>query len=116
LLRRISDLLYIQGYTIKGVQRLLREGGGKLSDEIPPPTQEELADNEPVDVTEPQLTMPGLALLATTAPTRKPAQRDPIRALPPMPSGGDNAAECARLRALLVEVLSELEAVRALLP
>src|SRR5471032_2497351 len=24
LLRRISDLLYIQGYTIKGVQRLLR--------------------------------------------------------------------------------------------
>src|SRR3954449_13331927 len=36
LLRRISDLLYIQGYTIKGVQRLLREGGGKLSDDIPP--------------------------------------------------------------------------------
>src|ERR1700753_2275361 len=31
LLRRISDLLYIQGYTIKGVQRLLREGGGRLS-------------------------------------------------------------------------------------
>ncbi|MBK1661954.1 MerR family transcriptional regulator [Paracraurococcus ruber] len=27
LLRRISDLLYTQGYTIKGVQRLLREGG-----------------------------------------------------------------------------------------
>ncbi len=26
LLRRISDLLYTQGYTIKGVQRLLREG------------------------------------------------------------------------------------------
>ena len=38
LLRRISDLLYIQGYTIKGVQRLLREGGGKLSDDIPPAT------------------------------------------------------------------------------
>ncbi len=27
LLRRVSDLLYTQGYTIKGVQRLLREGG-----------------------------------------------------------------------------------------
>jgi DNA-binding transcriptional MerR regulator len=27
LLRRISDLLYTQGYTIKGVQRLLKEGG-----------------------------------------------------------------------------------------
>jgi len=29
LLRRVSDLLYTQGYTIKGVQRLLREGGGE---------------------------------------------------------------------------------------
>ena len=27
LLRRVSDLLYTQGYTIKGVQRLLRGGG-----------------------------------------------------------------------------------------
>jgi DNA-binding transcriptional MerR regulator len=27
LLRRISDLLYTQGYTIKGVQRLLKDGG-----------------------------------------------------------------------------------------
>jgi DNA-binding transcriptional MerR regulator len=27
LLRKISDLLYTQGYTIKGVQRLLRDGG-----------------------------------------------------------------------------------------
>jgi len=29
LLRRIRDLLYSDGYTIKGVQRLLREGKGK---------------------------------------------------------------------------------------
>jgi DNA-binding transcriptional MerR regulator len=29
LLRRIRDLLYDDGYTIKGVQRLLREGRGK---------------------------------------------------------------------------------------
>src|SRR5271163_3481554 len=43
LLRRISDLLYTQGYTIKGVQRLLREGGGRLSDDIPPPSAEERA-------------------------------------------------------------------------
>lgn len=38
LLRRISDLLYTQGYTIKGVQRLLREGGieeAALSPELP---------------------------------------------------------------------------------
>ncbi len=29
LLRQIRDLLYTEGYTIKGVQRLLREGHGK---------------------------------------------------------------------------------------
>ncbi len=29
LLRRIRDLLYDDGYTIRGVQRLLREGGAK---------------------------------------------------------------------------------------
>ncbi len=33
LLRRIRNLLYTDGYTIKGVQRLLREGHGKLEAE-----------------------------------------------------------------------------------
>ncbi len=33
LLRRIRNLLYTGGYTIKGVQRLLREGHGKLMPE-----------------------------------------------------------------------------------
>src|ERR1700712_3345987 len=41
LLRRVADLLYTQGYTIKGVQRLLREGGGALQDNIPPASAEE---------------------------------------------------------------------------
>lgn len=31
LLKRIADLLYTQGYTIKGVQRLLAEGEPELS-------------------------------------------------------------------------------------
>src|SRR6516165_613386 len=66
LLRRISDLLYIQGYTIKGVQRLLREGGGRLSDDIPPPGADELeaADAEAAadpSSFEPELPMPELA-------------------------------------------------------
>lgn len=33
LLRRIRSLLYTEGYTIKGVQRLLREGGAKPAQE-----------------------------------------------------------------------------------
>ena len=64
LLRRISDLLYTQGYTIKGVQRLLREGGGRLSDDIPPPSADELEAAEAERTAgapfEPELPMPGL--------------------------------------------------------
>ncbi len=43
LLRRIRDLLYAEGYTIKGVQRLLREGGLKSEApaEPPPPPRAE---------------------------------------------------------------------------
>jgi DNA-binding transcriptional MerR regulator len=33
LLRRIRSLLYTEGYTIKGVQRLLREGGAKAPEQ-----------------------------------------------------------------------------------
>ena len=36
LLKRISDLLYTQGYTIKGVQRLLGEGEPELPLAEPP--------------------------------------------------------------------------------
>jgi DNA-binding transcriptional MerR regulator len=40
LLRRIRNCLYDQGYTIKGVQKLLREGALKTDDppRAPPPT------------------------------------------------------------------------------
>lgn len=48
LLRRISDLLYTQGYTIKGVQRLLKEGalqeGGPFPGELPLPEPAEGGD------------------------------------------------------------------------
>src|SRR6201991_3587292 len=72
LLRRISDLLYIQGYTIKGVQRLLRDGGGKLSDDIPPPSAEEREPAEPAPSAAPMLPIPGLA---PAAPAARPAPR-----------------------------------------
>ena len=94
LLRRVSDLLYIQGYTIKGVQRLLREGGGHLADDIPPATESERAEAE--------------AELAVPPPS------------PPVapPRSGQMAAadEAARLRRLLAGALEELVALRALLP
>ena len=107
LLRRISDLLYIQGYTIKGVQRLLREGGGKLSDDIPPPPDGERAGTEDAarPARDPELPIPGLARPASGA-AAPPADRA-VRSRPD--------PEAIRLRAVLQHTLAELEALRALL-
>lgn len=122
LLRRVSDLLYIQGYTIKGVQRLLREGGGKLSDDIPPAPPEERAEADgeaAAGIDAPELPMPGLTP-APAAPggSRRPAARtgkaEEARAAEP--PGAELAAEAARLRAVLAQTLKELEALRGLLP
>src|SRR4249919_4179686 len=78
LLRRISDLLYIQGYTIKGVQRLLREGGGRLSDDIPPAPEDEQEAAEAERAAglqaEPELPMPGLASTAQAQAARANAR------------------------------------------
>ena len=48
LLRRIRNLLYTDGYTIKGVQRLLREGHGKLEPEAVPAPASDRATLEAV--------------------------------------------------------------------
>ena len=120
LLRRISGLLYIQGYTIKGVQRLLREGGGQLSDDIPPPAPDEKAEADQHDIEalgetlEPQLPMPGLAPVEPPAPRTARPRPEPLRA---STAGHNEAAEAevARLRGLLRETLRDLEALRALL-
>jgi DNA-binding transcriptional MerR regulator len=112
LLRRISDLLYIQGYTIKGVQRLLREGGGQLSEDIPPAPAEERAaaeaEHDDMRHEQPDLLIPGLDL-ARDAPPAGPA------AMPRAPARRRIDPEAERLRAVLSETLAELEAIRALL-
>ena len=106
LLRRISDLLYIQGYTIKGVQRLLRESGGKLSDDIPPAPADEQeaaeAERAATQPVEPELPMPGLV----PPPSAQVARINVRPKVDP---------EVERLRALLIETLRELEELRALL-
>jgi DNA-binding transcriptional MerR regulator len=104
LLRRISDLLYIQGYTIKGVQRLLREGGGKLSDDIPPAAPDERAEAA-AEAAQANLELP--LPPGVTRPVAPPADKT-ARARPD--------PELDRLRAVLTHALRELEALRALLP
>ena len=96
LLRRISDLLYIQGYTIKGVQRLLRDGGGQLSEDIPPATaaEREAAAAERGGTDEAEL---------AAAEEPLPVEPDPA------------VAEAERLRVLLQQMLDEMVAIRALL-
>jgi DNA-binding transcriptional MerR regulator len=106
LLRRIADLLYTQGYTIKGVQRLLREGGGQLSDDIPPPTDDERAAAEAEKAglaPDEGPLIPGLELVSPPAALTQMARG----AARPKPD-----AEQDRLRALLLEALHELEALR----
>jgi len=94
LLRRVSDLLYTQGYTIKGVQRLLREGGGMLADDIPPPNE---AERLAAEAERAQVETPQMQLVMQGAP----------------PAGTRRPTEAERLRAALVHVLGELESLRA---
>ncbi len=108
LLRRISDLLYVQGYTIKGVQRLLREGGGRLSDDIPPAAPEEQA----AAAAERALPIPSEADSAPLPDIPSPRPPEPA----PRPAARARAeAEVERLRTILAETLRELETLRALL-
>jgi DNA-binding transcriptional MerR regulator len=116
LLRRISHLLYTQGYTIKGVQRLLREGGGRLADDIPPPLVDErdadaereaeafqVAEREPE-----QHSLPIDVPMTTRLPLRfipRPT------AVPPVPSPAEQ--EAARLRKAMTDLLKGLEELRA---
>jgi hypothetical protein len=83
---------------------LLREGGGQLSDDIPPPAPEERAltetENNPPD----EMLIPGLDLLpVAVVPAVRPAPRS------------RSELEAERLRALLTEALHELESLRALM-
>jgi DNA-binding transcriptional MerR regulator len=124
LLRRIANLLYTQGYTIKGVQRLLREGGGRLADDIPPP---------PVDEHDVETDMPELERAASEAapvPSPSPPQRLPLRFVPrsaaifaPIPLHGTRPPEVGtaqfdevvRLKRVLSDTLFQLETLKDLL-
>ena len=117
LLRRISHLLYTQGYTIKGVQRLLREGGGRLADDIPPPlltehdaeAEREAEEFKLVEREPEQRPLPIEAPLSTRLPLRFIPRPTAVAAVP-SPSEQD----LARLRQAMVETLGRLEELRLL--
>jgi DNA-binding transcriptional MerR regulator len=87
LLRRIRQLLYQEGYTIRGVQKLLRDGGmrgGSAAAEAPAPSNGELS---------------------------LPLGLGPLPAPPPEPAASPRPSP----RAVLREVRRELLQIRALL-
>lgn len=97
LLRRIQSLLYKEGYTIKGVQRLLKESRGALPPAVPAPANDSGDDT-----------------LQSALP---PAESDGDAE----PDDGDDADEpppptmSEEVRQELEDVLDELRALHALL-
>ncbi len=93
LLRRIRQLLYADGYTIKGVQKLLREGAARPSLRAADPPSAATAGDAPP---------------APSPPTARAPVAQPLSAAA-APEAGDDAT-----RAELEAVLAELEALRTL--
>ena len=89
LLRSIRELLYTDGYTIKGVQKLLREGGVRALD-----------DRRNAD---------------GASPAMEPAPQAGSQAVVearPAPARDSDKSEVETLRAALAEILEELEQIR----
>lgn len=101
LLRRVRDLLYRDGYTIKGVQRLLRDGMIRE-----PVRRAETAI--PVVVPAPAVQPPPLTPPAAPPPT---VAAEPARAIEPRPA--IDAAKRRELEALLGELMELRALLRA---
>jgi len=119
LLQRIATLLYVHGYTIKGVQRLLRESEGMEEGHTG-----EAPASEATPAPRPQPSLPLVEGEKGAAPETQPAPAaEPPRALggaPPVSPAPALAelpleAQAPSSRRLLAEVLVELKRLRALL-
>ena len=101
LLRSIRRLLYDQGYTIKGVQRLLKDKGGRAEPDEP---------NAAADSVDPDLTPAARGL----APTATPPQSASASILHDADPGAGEVhfveVDCAALRETLT-IISECERI-----
>ncbi len=98
LLRRIRQCLYQDGYTIRGVQKLLREGGGEADPPRPAAAPREDGPEEA-----------SLFPLEPAPPSLRPPRAKPAAA------GPAAADRSPALRAALEETRRELLEIRALL-
>src|SRR5215475_11671693 len=99
LLRRIRTLLYEDGYTIKGVQRLLKEGRGRL------PQQQQLLDLAAESALE------NLRIVSARAEAMTSGNRQPLPRTGPQPSTATPRAAMLDLhkRREIETVLEDLE-------
>jgi DNA-binding transcriptional MerR regulator len=110
LLRRIRDLLYNDGYTIKGVQKLLREGQVK-----PPAHEEAIAEQERAGAPPPvngSHLQPGRPVAAGAAQGAGEAQADTAEAAGEGVAAAAAPGLTAAQRRELEAVLEELKAAR----
>jgi DNA-binding transcriptional MerR regulator len=114
LLRGVRHLLYGEGYTIRGVQRILRDAGASFVQNVwragaeqPPPP---VADDEPESVAEDVAETRAEPNLFAAPPRagEAPARREPTLTAPP-PRSGASAQDALR------RVLDELIACRRLI-
>lgn len=115
LLRRIRDLLYSEGYTIKGVQKLLREGGHK---DVAVGARGESEVELPLDDDQPEFPEHNdgedgddeaeLEALTATAPV-------PVAPVSTSAQAGSEGRFSAETRRELQGLLTELEQLRGLL-
>ncbi len=109
LLRRIRDLLYRDGYTIRGVQKLLREqakGTGETAGEAPAPT---VVSATPALAPAPVAHVVPAAAPAQPVPVAQPAPPHPASRAETPPSAGLSSAR----RAVLEGLLREIEELKA---
>lgn len=113
LLREVRRLLYVEGYTIRGVQKLLRQQSRRALAR-PPLPPEDAAEPGPEDAGEPSAHgQPGLADAAPLTPLEAAAEA----AAPSQPPKWRRDMEMSTvLRKELYTLLCELEELRALLP
>ena len=113
LLRRIRDLLYSEGYTIKGVQKLLKEGGGAAV--LPAAPGRNAADQEPelvLDIRDPDPPQ----LSEGDEPDEEPMDvMDAAPATGPSVDSDSGSALKPGLRRELEGLLAQLEQLRGLL-
>ncbi len=119
LLRRIRDLLYTEGYTIRGVQRLLRQSGVKAVLKAAEDAQDVSADSEETPVQEATVSQGGAVV--TAEPTPAPGASAPPERQPSQIVASAIAEPVARklsteTRRELESILEELTALRGMLP